>query len=111
MTLAEPDPRVVRAWHALRGVVDPELGLDVLDLGLVYGVAIDDAGRMRVTMTLTSPGCPVSESLADEAETALAWALGPSTPVAVEVVWDPPWTPERISDTAARRLGYRPRRR
>ena len=74
MTLAEPDPRVVRAWHALRGVVDPELGLDVLDLGLVYGVAIDDAGRMRVTMTLTTPGCPVSESLADEAETAPAGA-------------------------------------
>jgi metal-sulfur cluster biosynthetic enzyme len=111
MTVADTDPRVVRAWDALGGVVDPELGLDVVDLGLVYGVAVDDAGWLRVTMTLTTPGCPVAESLADEAEAAIAWALGSSTPVAVEVVWDPPWTPERISDTAARRLGYRLRGR
>lgn len=111
MTITDTDPRVVRAWDALRDVVDPELGLDVVDLGLVYGVAVDDAGRLRVTITLTTPGCPVSESLPDEAETAIASALGPKTPVAVNVVWDPPWTPERISSAAAKRLGYRQRGR
>jgi metal-sulfur cluster biosynthetic enzyme len=108
-TAATVDPRVSRTWEALHEVIDPELGLDVVDLGLVYDVTIDDAGWVRVTMTLTTPGCPVSESLPGEAETAVCWALGPSTPVTVEVVWDPQWTPERISDAAAERLGYRRR--
>ena len=96
-------------FEALRVVEDPELGMDVVDLGLVYDVSVDDAGWVRITMTLTTPGCPVSESLPGEAETAVAWALGPTTPVAVDVVWDPSWTPERISDAAAERLGYRRR--
>ena len=109
MTADATDPRVARAWLALRDVVDPELCLDVIDLGLVYGVAVDDAGWVRVTMTLTTPGCPVSESLPGEAETAVARALGPSTPVTVDVVWDPPWTPERVSGTGRERLGYRRR--
>jgi metal-sulfur cluster biosynthetic enzyme len=103
------DSRVAGAWEALHEVIDPELGLDVVDLGLVYDVGIDDADWVRVTMTLTTPGCPVPESVPGEAETAVAWALGPSTPVAVDVVWEPPWTPERISDAAAERLGYRRR--
>ncbi len=109
MTTTSADPRVARAWEALHDVIDPELGLDVVDLGLVYGVDVDTAGWVHVTMTLTTPGCPVSESLPGEAETAVAWALGPATPVTVDVVWDPPWTPERISDAAAERLGYRRR--
>ncbi len=109
MTTTAADPLVTRTWEALREVIDPELGLDVVDLGLVYDVTVDRGGCVRVTMTLTTPGCPVSESLPGEAETAVAWALGPSVPVAVNVVWDPPWTPERISDTAAERLGYRRR--
>ena len=103
------DPRVTRTWEALHEVVDPELGLDVVDLGLVYDVTVDAAGWVRVTMTLTTPGCPVSESLPEEADTAVEWALGPCTPVTVEVVWDPPWTPERISATAADSLGHRRR--
>ena len=104
------DPRVTRAWEALHEVVDPELGIDVVDLGLVYSVTVDAAGWVCITMTLTTPGCPVAESLPGEAETAVSWALGPSTPVTVEVVWDPPWTPEQMSDTATTSLGYHTRR-
>ena len=107
VTETPTDPRVTRAWAALHEVIDPELGLDVVDLGLVYDITIDTGGWLRVTMTLTTPGCPVSESLPGEAEAAVAWALGPSSPVIIDVVWDPAWTPERISDAAAERLGYR----
>jgi metal-sulfur cluster biosynthetic enzyme len=96
------------ARDALRGVYDPELGLDIISLGLVYDVRVED-DRIIVEMTLTTPGCPVSESLPDQAAVAVADALGPAggARVEVHVVWDPPWTPERLSDDAANRLGLR----
>ncbi|HLF41022.1 MAG TPA: metal-sulfur cluster assembly factor [Acidimicrobiia bacterium] len=93
-----------RALDALHEVVDPELGLDIVDLGLVYDVRTED-GDLVVEMTLTTPGCPVSESLPAEAQAAIARAV--RVPVRVEVVWDPPWTPERIAPEAARALGLR----
>lgn len=99
-----PGPLVGRALAALHEVVDPELGLDIVDLGLVYGVRTDDGGLV-VEMTLTTPGCPVSEALPAEARAALARAL--PVPVRVDVVWDPPWTPERITARAAAALGLR----
>ena len=96
------------ARDALREVYDPELGLDIISLGLVYDMRVED-DRLIVEMTLTTPGCPVSESLPDEAAAAIADALGPAGAARVElrVVWDPPWTPERLSDDAASRLGLR----
>jgi metal-sulfur cluster biosynthetic enzyme len=96
------------AREALRHVYDPELGLDIVSLGLVYDLRAD-GDRVVVEMTLTTPGCPVSESLPDEAADAVAGALGPAGAARVEVrvVWDPPWTPERLSDDAAQRLGFR----
>jgi metal-sulfur cluster biosynthetic enzyme len=92
---------------ALHGVYDPELGLDIIELGLVYDVREED-GRIVIEMTLTTPGCPVSESLPDDAGLAAAAALGPggAARVEVHVVWDPPWTPERMSQTAASVLGF-----
>ncbi|MBI2170092.1 MAG: DUF59 domain-containing protein [Actinobacteria bacterium] len=85
------------AYEALRGVLDPELGLDVVALGLIYDVRLQADGLV-VEMTLTTPGCPVAESLPFEAEQAVREALGPdwTDGVSVHVVWDPPWTPERI---------------
>lgn len=103
---AQPSPAVQAAWEALRGVYDPELGIDVVALGLVYGIEERD-GHVVVEMTLTTPGCPVSEGLPEQAETAVAWALGPHEPAPeVRVVWDPPWTPERLDDRAAALLGF-----
>lgn len=98
--------RVDLVRDALRGVYDPELGLDIVAMGLVYDVR-EEGERVVVDMTLTTPGCPVSESLPDEAWSAAIDALGPGGFAAVEVnvVWDPPWTPERLSDEARVSLG------
>jgi metal-sulfur cluster biosynthetic enzyme len=95
------------ALAALGDVWDPELGLDVVSLGLVYDVRVtgDD---VQVDMTLTTPGCPVSEQLPAEAEAAVRAAL-PEADVTVNVVWEPPWTPERLSPVALERLGFTPR--
>lgn len=95
-----------RVYAALSNVWDPELGIDVVNLGLIYDVRVDEEG-VEVDMTLTTPGCPVSDSLPYEARHALSMAI-PEVPVRLDVVWDPPWTPERLSEDAARQLGYIP---
>lgn len=92
---------------ALGHVWDPELGLDVVSLGLVYDVRTP-GDRVEIDLTLTTPGCPVSEQLPAEAEAAVRAAL-PGVEVRVQVVWDPPWTPERLSPVALAQLGFAPR--
>lgn len=89
--------------QALRGVFDPELGLDVVDLGLIYGIAVED-GAVRVDMTLTTRGCPLHEAMADWVREAVGRLDGVER-VDVRLVWDPPWTPERLSEAARRELG------
>lgn len=84
-----------QALAALGDVWDPELGLDVVALGLIYDVRIDGS-TVDIDMTLTTPGCPVSEQLPIEAGDAVRQAL-PQHEVNINVVWDPPWTPERLS--------------
>ena len=101
-----PGAPVSAVWNALAGVYDPELYLDVVSLGLVYDVRVDD-GVLVVEMTMTTPGCPVSESLPEEAKAAVEQAAGASLPVDVRVVWDPPWDPSMMDDTAASVLGFR----
>ena len=99
------DDPVSATWNALAGVYDPELYLDVVSLGLVYDVRVDD-DVLVVEMTMTTPGCPVSESLPEEAKAAVRQAAGDSLPVDVRVVWDPPWNPSMMDDTAASALGF-----
>ncbi|MFV0308191.1 MAG: metal-sulfur cluster assembly factor [Desertimonas sp.] len=104
---------VGRATEALRAVVDPELGNDVVALGLVYDIDVGDDGAVVVAMTLTTPGCPVAEQLPAEAHAAVSAAL-PDRAVEVRVVWDPPWSPDRMSTDAWPVPGAvvgRPRRR
>lgn len=103
-----PQGAVEAAWAALGGVYDPELCLDVVSLGLVYGVR-DEGGRLVVEMTLTTPGCPASESLPEIARTAVADAVGGALEVEVRVVWEPAWSPAMMSDGAATALGFRVR--
>jgi len=100
-----PQTTVEEAWAALSGVYDPELYLDVVSLGLVYDVR-DEGGTMVVEMTLTTPGCPASESLPEMAAVAIEERLG-ATAVEVRVVWEPPWSPAMLREDAAGVLGFR----
>ena len=84
---------------ACRTVYDPEIPVNIYDLGLIYEVRIDAGDLAYIRMTLTSPMCPVAESLPVEIETKIRDIAGISD-VTVEVVWDPPWTPEMMSEDA-----------
>ncbi len=91
---------------ALEQVIDPELGLDVVNLGLVYSIRMGDNKTIEVEMTLTTPGCPVAESLPAEAKYAIETAFEGEYAVDINVVWDPPWTPAMLSETAKGVLGF-----
>jgi metal-sulfur cluster biosynthetic enzyme len=86
--------------RALKDVYDPELGLSVVALGLVYGIDVTE-GRVRVTMTLTTPGCPIHDALLQWVRQAVI-ALPGVEDVEVILTFDPPWTPERMTPAAAR---------
>jgi metal-sulfur cluster biosynthetic enzyme len=90
---------------ALKSVEDPEAGMNIVDLGLVYAIAVEP-GRVRVDMTMTSPACPVAPYLVDEAAAAIRTVAPDGTDVAVELVWEPPWTPDLMSAEAKKRFGW-----
>lgn len=96
-------PRVEILRDALRQVMDPEIGVNIVDLGLVYDIRLDGA-QVRVQMTATTPGCPMQDSLARGVEMVLLCQPGVEA-VEVEMVWEPPWTPERMSERAREELG------
>jgi metal-sulfur cluster biosynthetic enzyme len=104
--MAPIDEDAVR--EALRAVLDPEAGMNVVDLGLVCDVAADADG-VRVALTMTSAACPMADAIVDDARRAIEAALPPGTPVDVGLVWDPPWTPERMSGFAREFFGWGPR--
>ena len=89
---------------ALRTIYDPEIPVNIFDLGLIYGLAIDADGRVDVRMTLTAPGCPVAATFPDTVEQRLHEVPGVSE-ARVELVWEPAWSPERLSEDAKLQLG------
>jgi metal-sulfur cluster biosynthetic enzyme len=91
---------------ALRHVVDPEIGINVVDLGLVYEANMQD-GDVRVVMTMTTAACPLGESISEEAKTAIRQHVRDVTSVSVDLVWEPPWQPSMMSAIARERLGWR----
>lgn len=93
------------ARKALRAVKDPELGLNIIDIGLVYDVTVSDEGKAHVTMTLTSPGCPAGAEIMEDVRQTLADLEG-ITGVEVELVWEPYWTPERMDPRVRAFLGH-----
>ncbi len=99
-------PSVERVREALRLVIDPEIGINIVDLGLVYGIAVTN-GDVRVEVTMTTPACPLSEYVTTQAEATIWQQVPHVTAVAVELVWEPPWRPEMMSDEARRQLGGR----
>jgi len=97
-------PLDARIVDALRQVYDPEIPVNIYDLGLIYDVRIEDDGTVEVDMTLTAPGCPVAQTFPGTVEDAVRQVDGVSE-AHVELVWEPPWTTERISDEAKLALG------
>jgi metal-sulfur cluster biosynthetic enzyme len=93
--------------EALRRVMDPEAGMNIVDLGLVYGIDVSPQG-VRVLLTMTSAACPMTELIVDDAHEQLAAVVPADMPLEVELVWDPPWTPERMSAVARAVFGWQP---
>ncbi len=90
---------------ALKEIFDPEIPVNIYDLGLIYAVDITDKGEVFIKMTLTAPGCPVAQTFPGTVEEAVKKVPGVSD-ANVELVWDPPWTQERMSELARLELGF-----
>lgn len=95
-----------RILEALRSVIDPELGVNIVDLGLVYGAAVMPAGELLVQMTMTTPVCPLSAYLTRQVRHVLRRAFPEVERIDVQLVWDPPWHPSMMSAEARRQLGW-----
>ncbi len=97
MDLPDAEELESRVIEALKTVYDPEIPVDIYELGLIYGLTVDPLGNHAdIQMTLTAPGCPVAGSMPEWVENAVRHGAGVES-VHVEVVWDPPWTPELMS--------------
>jgi metal-sulfur cluster biosynthetic enzyme len=90
---------------AIRAVKDPELNLNIIDIGLVYDVTVGEAGDVKVQMTLTSPGCPAGGEIIEDVKRVVGDLEG-VTSVDVELVWEPYWTPERMDPRVKAFLGF-----
>jgi metal-sulfur cluster biosynthetic enzyme len=90
---------------ALRDVIDPELGLDFVELGLIYDIAVEEDGTVQVTFTLTSPGCPIGPQVSEQIEEFVMELDGVSR-VLSTMTFSPPWTPDRMSEDAKFALGF-----
>lgn len=90
--------------EALRQVIDPELGINIVDLGLVYGIEIDGT-LVRVSMTMTTPACPLGGYLEDLVFSTLQGSVPDVRDLDIDLVWDPPWNPDMMSADARRQLG------
>jgi len=99
-----PDDEAVR--EALRGVDDPEAGMNIVDLGLVYLVEVaNDA--IAIDLTMTTAACPMTDMIVDEVHAAVARIAPKGTRVDVQLVWDPPWTPDLMSGIAKEHFGWK----
>jgi metal-sulfur cluster biosynthetic enzyme len=93
-----------QVYEALHEVYDPELGVNVVDLGLIYDLDVSADGFLTIIMTLTTPGCPLHESISEGIGVALQDVPG-LTAGEIRLVWDPPWSPERMTAEGRRQLG------
>ena len=102
-TPATPTPESLR--EALRKVIDPENGINIVDLGLIYDLSIEGE-RVCVSLTMTSPACPMGDMIMEDVERVLCAVLPPAYQPELQLVWEPPWGPERMSDAARERFGW-----
>lgn len=101
---SEPGELRARIVGKLRTIYDPEVPVNIYDLGLIYELDVQPTGEVYVRMTLTAPNCPVAEGFPDLVQTAI-WLVDGVTEVTVELVWEPPWGSERMSEAARLQLG------
>jgi metal-sulfur cluster biosynthetic enzyme len=98
-----PDADILR--NALTQVIDPEVGMNIVDLGLVYDIRIA-ADRVEVDITMTTPACPMSSMIADQVREVISAGVSAGTEVTVNLVWDPPWEAGMMSDHAREHFGW-----
>ena len=91
-------------WDALREVMDPEVGINIVEMGMVYTVAVS-GDEVKIEITMTSPSCPLHVSITNDACQKIMQNVPSLSEVDVQVVWDPPWTPELMSEEAKKALG------
>ena len=92
------------AVEVIKTVYDPEIPVNIYELGLIYGIDVAQDGAVKVTMTLTAPACPAAETIPVEVETKIKGIEGVKG-VTVDIVWEPPWTPDKMSEAAKLELG------
>lgn len=100
----EPEELKTRLVEKLRTIFDPEIPVNIYDLGLIYDLLVGDGGEVFVRMTLTTPNCPVAESFPDIVQDAL-WRVDGVNEVTVKLVWEPPWSSAQMSEAARLQLG------
>jgi metal-sulfur cluster biosynthetic enzyme len=105
MTFPPTPPEQEYVRELLRRVVDPEVGANIVDLGLVYRIEIE-GGRVAIAMTMTSPACPMGEMILDDVRAALADGLPPGWQADVALVWEPPWSPALMSERTRQNFGW-----
>lgn len=105
MESSEKEETLAQIYDALHYVDDPELAVNIVDLGLIYDITIDDEGYVTIAMTLTTPGCPMHESLGAGVGYALEGIPG-VTGGEIRLVWDPPWEPSRMTEDGRKMLGF-----
>jgi metal-sulfur cluster biosynthetic enzyme len=98
-----PDDDAIR--EALRGVEDPEAGMNIVDLGLVYAIEVADA-VVDIDLTMTTAACPMADMIVDQVRDTVAAIVPDGTAIDVRLVWDPPWTPDRMTGIAREHFGW-----
>ncbi|WP_106498032.1 metal-sulfur cluster assembly factor [Lentibacillus sp. Marseille-P4043] len=97
---------LTKVGASLFEVIDPELGVNIMDLGLIYGIVLDDDDNVKINMTLTTPGCPMHDSIAKGVKYRVSQIEGVGE-IDVNLVWEPAWSPDKMSDKAKEMLGFR----
>lgn len=105
MNMQEEMPTEEEVRNALRSVIDPEVGLNIVDLGLIYCVEVADK-ILRIDMTMTTPACPMGEMIMDNSRQVLRGLMPEGAEIELNLVWEPPWTPENMGEYARGYFGW-----
>lgn len=92
-------------WEVLHGVFDPEVGINIVDLGLVYGIEVE-GDDVKVIMTLTTPGCPLHDTITEAVDSSIHYFIPDIDQVSVDLVWEPRWSAEMITEAGRKALGW-----